>query len=387
MVDEKRTENVDLQTLARRSAKRQFENCHMFTAVRGVQAGREYYIAMCPLKVVPTIFLFDELELSPEMRAQRTLNKARIPELARYLTDNARTYIFSSITASIDGNTQFEPFSEEGPASNAGRLLVPMTARFLINDGQHRRAAIEEALKECPELREETLSVVFFVDGGLKRSQQMFADLNRHAMRPTRSLGILYDRRDGLSQLACRLAEKVTVFKNLVEMEKTSIPNRSNRLFTLSSIYEATRTLLGLPKTCKVNDKHEQFAVEFWDSVGQMIPDWQLAAQKKVSCAELRRDYVHAHGLALQAIAIAGTALVADNPKTWKRKLEALKEIDWSRCKAEIWEGRALVSGRVSKAFIHVSLTANLLKKHLGLPLSTKDQQFESNYSKSCTAA
>lgn len=90
------------------------------------------------------------------------------------------------------------------PISNDA--LITMTARFLINDGQHRRAAIDEALKECPELGDEMLSIVFFIDAGLRRSQQMFADLNRHAIRPTKSLGVLYDRRAPLSQLACRLA-------------------------------------------------------------------------------------------------------------------------------------------------------------------------------------
>lgn len=31
---------------------------YVFTALRGKQAGREYYVAMCPLKLVPKIFLF-----------------------------------------------------------------------------------------------------------------------------------------------------------------------------------------------------------------------------------------------------------------------------------------------------------------------------------------
>lgn len=363
------------------------DNWHAFTAVRGVQAGREYYVAMCPLKVIPKIFLFDDLELSPELRAQRTLNKARIPDIAGYLIDNPNSYIFSSITASIDGETQFEPFSEGGPASNAGRLLVPMTARFLINDGQHRRAAIEEALKESPELGEETLSVVFFIDGGLKRSQQMFADLNRHAIRPTKSLGILYDRRDALSQLACHLAEEVSVFKNLVEMEKTSIPNRSNRLYTLSSVYQATRTLLGKRKKSKVTEKEVQLASDFWERVGKAIPDWQLAAQKKISCAELRRDYVHAHGIVLHALAIAGAALIAEHPRGWKRKLSALEKIDWARSNSDVWEGRALVNGRVSKAHTNVVLTANLLKMRLGLGLGAKEKQLENRLGRERRAA
>ena len=58
-----------------------------------------------------------------------------------------------------------------------------MDARFIINDGQHRRAAIEMALRDRPELADETISVVFFLDPKLERCQQMFADLNRYAVR------------------------------------------------------------------------------------------------------------------------------------------------------------------------------------------------------------
>jgi DNA sulfur modification protein DndB len=203
------------------------DNVHTFTAMRGIQAGREYYSAMCPLRVISKIFLFDEEELTPELRAQRTLNRSRIPEIASYVVDNPRDYIFSSITASIDGDASFEPFSRDGTGQNIGRLIIPMTSRFLINDGQHRRAAVEEALMRRPELGDETISVVFFIDAGLKRSQQMFADLNRHAMRPTRSLGILYDHRDALSQLARQLACEVSVFRNTTERISSMNSNRS----------------------------------------------------------------------------------------------------------------------------------------------------------------
>lgn len=169
---------------------------YTFSALRGIQAGREYFLAMCPLKLIPKIFLFDEDELPPELRAQRSLNRARIPEIAQYLVENPKQYVFSSITASIDGEVRFQPIEESGPHINVGQLMVPMTARFIINDGQHRRAGIEEALKERPELGDETISVVFFLDSGLQRSQQMFADLNKHAVRPTKSLGIFYDLRN-----------------------------------------------------------------------------------------------------------------------------------------------------------------------------------------------
>jgi DNA sulfur modification protein DndB len=185
---------------------------YAFTSLRGVQGGREYYVAMCPLKLLQKLFLFDEDELAPEIRAQRSLNRARIPEIARYVVNNPGDYVFSSLTASIDGPVTFEPVAD---GLNVGTLTVPMTAKFVINDGQHRRAAIEAALKERPDLGEETISVVFFLDVGLKRSQQMFADLNRYAVRPTRSIGVLYDHRDALAVLARHLTHQVPVFRGV----------------------------------------------------------------------------------------------------------------------------------------------------------------------------
>ena len=82
---------------------------YIFPAIRGIQAGREYYVSMCPLRLIPRIFLFDEDELKPELRAQRILNKSRIPEIARYILAQPTEYVFSALTASIDGEVRFEP--------------------------------------------------------------------------------------------------------------------------------------------------------------------------------------------------------------------------------------------------------------------------------------
>ena len=31
-----------------------------FDAIRGVQAGREFYVAMCPLNIIPKLFVFND---------------------------------------------------------------------------------------------------------------------------------------------------------------------------------------------------------------------------------------------------------------------------------------------------------------------------------------
>ncbi|WP_240882611.1 DNA sulfur modification protein DndB, partial [Pseudomonas aeruginosa] len=175
---------------------------HTFPCVRGMQAGRPCYIAMCPMRLVPRIFVFNEENVPADLRAQRKLNLARVPEIASYLVENRTDYTLSAITASVNATVQFDPFSDTGSGQNIGTLSIPMDAQILINDGQHRRAAIEQAIQENPELGYDNIPVLFFIDDGLQRSQQMFADLNKHAVRPSDSISTLYDHRDHISDLA-----------------------------------------------------------------------------------------------------------------------------------------------------------------------------------------
>ena len=354
---------------------------YLFPAIRGIQAEREYYIAMCPIKLIPRMFLFDEEELPPELRAQRTLNRSRIPEIAKYVIDYPKDYVFSAITASIDSKVQFKSLGDNGKENKMGTLIVPMTANFLINDGQHRRAAIEEALKVRPEVGLETIPVVFFIDAGLKRSQQMFADLNKHAVRPTKSLGILYDNRDPFARLALFLVDSVPLFKGFTELEKTTISNRSIKMFTLSSIYQATIDLLGKKQKDKsISEIDRKRAIEYWTEVSKIIPEWELLIKNEVSSHELRRDYIHAHGVALHALGIVGNALIAQYPENWKKQLLKLKNIDWSRSNTKLWEGRAMVGGRINKSQMNLLLTSNVLKNVLGLELNPDEEKAELSF-------
>lgn len=320
----------------------------------------------------------NEEEVPPELRAQRTLNRARIPEIASYLLDNPSSYILSALTASIDAtNVSFQSYTASGPASNMGILNVPMDVSILINDGQHRRAAIEEALKENPALAQDNIPVLFFVDAGLIRSQQMFADLNKYAVRPSYSLGTLYDHRDASSELARYLANSCVAFTGLTEMEKSTISNRSTKLFTLSGIKHASRALLRKSNADKITDQEKNIAREFWDAVAEHIPDWKLARERKVATADLRLNFIHAHGVTLHALGLLGANLLADHPKDWKKYLQKLTKVDWSRSNTKLWEGRAMVHGRISKATTNVILTSNLIKNYLGLSLKPEEAELE----------
>jgi DNA sulfur modification protein DndB len=253
-----------------------------------------------------------------------------------------------------------------------------MDARFVINDGQHRRAAFEQALRENPDLGDETIAVVFFLDIGLKRSQQMFTDLNRYTVHPDPSLNILYDSRDRKSILSKSIVKEVKIFDRLTDMERSNLPVRSSKLFTLSSIYSATQALL---VNHKDKDLEQQIAigVRFWQSVSNNLPDWQQVFDKKVSPGEIRREYIHSHAVTLAGIGGAGAVLLATHPDKWETQLKALRKIDWSRSNPD-WEGRVMYGGRLSKSRTCVSFMIAYLKNVMKLPLSTEEERLENIY-------
>lgn len=336
---------------------------------------------MCPLRLIPKLFVFNEDELMPELRAQRLLNKGRLPELTRYIVSNRNSYVFSAITASVDGDVKFEPLGDEPELRKIGTLQVSMDARFVINDGQHRRAAIENALRDAPELGDESIAVVFFLDTGLARCQQMFADLNRHAIRPSTSLGVLYDHRDSGAKLVKLTVLELPIFKDLTEMERSTLSARSRKLFTLSALYNATESLVAKLQP-DAGEELGDLIRAYWAEVARHFPEWEMVHAGKMASSEVRRDLLHSHGIVLQALGRIGNQLLREQPRAWKKPLAKLRTINWARSNSRLWEGRATVGGKVSKASTNVTLTANAIKSHLGLGFTPEEQRIESHHAR-----
>lgn len=315
----------------------------VFPAVKGIQANKEYFTAMVPLEIIPKIFQFADEELPPEIRAQRILNKSRIPEMRDYIINNPESYVFSSLTVSVDGAMLFEPINEVDPM--IGHISISMSARFLINDGQHRRAAIAEAIKINPDLKHEHISVVFYHDKGLKSSQQMFSDLNRYAIRPTKSINILFNSREESSIIAKEVVKDVSVFTGLTEKEKTTVSNRSKALFTLSAISTATIELL---KDVKLDmPEKTKLAIEFWNEVASNMPEWLAVMRQEKRSSEVRSGSICSLSITLVAIGHGGNKLLHTYPHDWKERIANLAKIDWKKDNP-IWNDLVFVNGKVA---------------------------------------
>lgn len=344
---------------------------YKFPAVRGIQANKSYYIAMIPMRMLKKLFPDEEEYVPPEYRAQRKLNEARIPVISRYITDNRESYVFSALAASIDGEFCF---SSSSPDSDVGMLEVSMDARFLINDGQHRKAAIIEAIEEEPDIGNETISVVLYEDAGLARSQQIFTDLNKHAVKTSNSISELYDSRDYVAVLTRNVVLGVPFLNAYTDKEKDNLGKYSSNLFTLNTFYRANKRIIG-NKT--LDGSTEEFIRNFWTCVSQNMPQWIELTRKEISKHELREKYLATQGVIIQALGIVGSYFLNNEDIALNEYVSRLNNIDWTRS-APCWKYRVVrADGKILTSNKAILLAANEIKKNIGISLNEAEQERE----------
>lgn len=346
-----------------------------FPAMEGTIGQRTYYACLMKLNAIPKMFTFrDWAEFTPEDRDQRVLNKKRVPEISKYILDNEDGYIFSSITASYKCEVGFKPVSQ---GLSIGTLEMEFEeANFVINDGQHRCAAIAQAVKENPALGDEAISVILFPYENKSRVQQMFSDLNRNVAKTSKSLDILFDHRDEMANVTLEVVERVTVFNDMVEKDAVSIPVRSRKLFTLASMYDANEELL---KNIQGKDDSTRkamvnIAYEYWTAVSKAIPDWGKVKNGELRAMELRQESISAHSVVLRALGAVGGELMQQDPIGWKGRLLELTNVNWNKNNRD-WEGVCIVANSVVSNRQARLATKAYLKRKLNLELSDSEER------------
>lgn len=348
---------------------------YKFSVVKGIQASREYYIAMVPLKMLSRLFPSADEYVLPEYRAQRKLNEARIPVISQYILDNRVSYVFSALAASIDGAFKFCAFSEN---ADVGVLEISMDAKFLINDGQHRKSAILEALQEDESLENETIPIVFFTDKGLERSQQIFTDLNKNAVKTSNSLSELYDSRDQMAVITRDVIWKIDFLNTYTDKEKDILGKFSSNLFTLNTFYTANKVVAGR----SVDSEIEEFLYKFWLNVAEHMQQWQELEHKEITKVDLRENYIATQSIVIRALGRVGNYLYRNRGIDLEQCLSGLENVNWSR-NSHQWYMRAInKNGRIITNKKAALLIGNVIKEKLGLPLSVGESSAEEQLKK-----
>ena len=224
--------------------------------------------------------------------------------------------------------------------------------------------------------------MVIYIDPDGSRRGQIFSDVKRHERSSAQSLLIgLDDRDEGRSRLTRSPSSALCQYSwTQIEMEKTAISNRSRKLFTLEpgAVPRKSDLARGQEAT-HCNDERLQTAVEFWTEVSALIPDWTqiVNGPESARLKSVALGYVHCHAIGIAAIARAGRALFEQAPNGWKKRLRKLASLNWSRANKALWEGRAMIGGRLSKSSSAVARSGNAVKLHLGLKLSPDEQAIE----------
>ena len=341
-------------------------------ATRGRMGTTDYFTATLPFGAVTKLFTFDPdkmLELTPENRSQRALNTRRIPEIAAYVLDH-HDYIFSAITVSVDSDeVEFLPVQEE---ADIGTLVLPLEAKYVINDGQHRVAGISEALRRDSSLADDTISVVVLPDGGLERSQQIFSDLNRTVHKTSKSLDILFDHRLPINRITMTCLEAVPLFNDRIDKERVSLSVRSPRFATLSGLQQANVQLLGnLPENLAESAMEDManVAVDFWCCLTDLVTPWREILDGDIKPQHARQVYVSSYALSLWALGFAGGAARAAHDGAdghWIETLDRLSGIDWRKTNPD-WQGICMAHNEVVTRAPTRRATAKYIMWKLGL--------------------
>ncbi|MBE5958721.1 MAG: DNA sulfur modification protein DndB [Lachnospiraceae bacterium] len=348
---------------------------YRFPVVRGIQAGAEYYIAMVPLKMLSKLFPSDDEEyVLPEYRAQRKINESRIPIISKYILDNRENYVFSALAASIDGEFDFKANENN---SDTGILEVSMDAHFLINDGQHRKSAILAAIKEEPSLENETISIVFYSDYGLKRSQQIFTDLNKNAVKTSNSISELYDSRDDMAVATRNVIWNIDFLNTYTDKEKDILGKYSSSLFTLNTFYTANKIIVGRNSM----DNLENFLQKYWESVVKHMRLWQELQNGEITKVDLRENFIATQSIVIQAFGRLGNYFYTNNIDC-EKYIKDIEKINWSRS-SKNWYLRAIgKNGRIITNKKAGLLISNEIKKKIGIPLSNEEKLAEEKLKK-----
>jgi DGQHR domain-containing protein len=264
---------------------------------------------------------------------------------------------------------------------------------MFLADGQHRTAAIMEALKEDRErLRQQKVPVVILRYKNKEQVRQHFSDLNLNAKPASQTAGWAFEGRDPLAVATKRVAKMAPLFNGRVNELTNSLSKKTHDVITLGTLVQAHEALWAVMYPTKgkgmpYNNNHEDLTAirqtdpmdpkvtpvadrlrEVWEVAIANIPEWEGVLADKIQPRELRdgdeskgtKGYVFANGIGWQAIALVAAALIRHRPDDWSEELaRCLRAVDWH--KGPHWNGIAMIGDRVNNTGPGVKATAGYL--------------------------
>ncbi len=365
--------------------------------LKGEMGETEYFLSVMTFGELVRLVQYKEefpewrqAEPPPELLQQRRLNMARVRnEIVPYLTQ-IPDHFFSAITVEIirPGETgQGIKFEKDAACSQSvgvetGLLVLDGTEYLTPLDGQHRLVAIKEAVEENPLLLKESIAVIFLSHRTIRRSQQLFSDLNRHAKPTTKTINILFEHRGFFEKVSKAVASGSKYLRNRVNMETNTLAKKSPHIITLGVLFECVTNALKQEEAFQPERQNEASlgraadeAIAILDDViVPSLPELEEVFSGEIRPYDHRRKYICTHSAGWQAMFACVGGARKSFPYEWREIIrKGFQDVDWQNTNPE-WEGTAIQAGLVLNRRQNIVRLTAQLKLMLGIPCEQPEE-------------
>ena len=187
----------------------------------------------------------------------RRLTPSHAKNIQEYLREREDWLLGAMLLGISPRAVEFHPYSDEHgrPNINFGELRILANQRntMRIFDGQHRRRAIGDLIRELadtnniPAERRNTLlktavPVSLYEEEDLRSLRQMFSDASK-TKKIEANVVTIFDGRYAFNRAAMHLAEQSRLFGDRIELEQTSVSASSSSILSINQLAENLKTL------------------------------------------------------------------------------------------------------------------------------------------------
>ena len=218
------------------------------------QGGRDVYAFALELEMLDNL-LPDRLDDRVVRDANRPLTPSHARNIQKYLEDRDDWLLGTLLLGISPSKVDFRSYMPDSDSdTSVGELTIRTDGidSLKMFDGQHRRRAIKDVLKELSHnvrysrklssLKDASLPVMLYAEDDIKALRQMFADAAK-TRTIERNTVARFDRTDAFNLAAEWIGKESDLFAGRVEMERSSVPRSSHNIIAINQLAMTLKTL------------------------------------------------------------------------------------------------------------------------------------------------
>lgn len=288
----------------------------------------------------------------------RPLIRSHVDEIAKYLLET-ENYILPPFI--FNSNTPIKVFAFGTGAVKFGYAVIPTNVELYVTDGQHRLKAIEKAVPERPELRNDSVTVLVVQEEDIDQIHQDFADCAKNKPIPPALLAV-FDVTNVLARLTRQIAKELIIFENRIDKISKTVGKDPNYLFTMNQLRTGmAEFLFGTARKevieSRSNQQKSEFrmllekAKTFYMAFAQTNDAWKLLIQPvsktiNLDLHSLRQERIDFNTVGFQIINRVGHLIFFGKEFSDEQRInfiKALASVDYRR-NSGVWDNSVVMT-------------------------------------------